>query len=329
MVTCVAQRGVPANQYRQPKQWPASPFTSFISSKHGCSTRKRRAGTRQRLRCKFGLVWVYNMKHVSCCTCLTCLCAWSCAWLLSVESKLESSRAKESSNETSNLELTKPLHLVSQEFLKKECAEGLKGRLSGIMRKLSVRQSDEESVIDLSGRTENRHDLRNTLKFFEDFTLKECALHGQHQSQPACRMSSSIPESVRNWPEGGIKPKGGADWLRDSASTKMKSSNSKSVKEEPISSVFLTLHKKSASEDIEGADWEIFSGGNSEGLAEPKDGSHHRHGLRATLKACSLKWRKSVKRLDKSLQDGSIPLQDCWHGDRNFSFFAEPTSLTW
>uniref|UniRef100_A0A7I4EBW2 HNH nuclease domain-containing protein n=1 Tax=Physcomitrium patens TaxID=3218 RepID=A0A7I4EBW2_PHYPA len=197
------------------------------------------------------------------------------------------------------------------EFLKKECAEGLKGRLSGIMRKLSVRQSDEESVIDLSGRTENRHDLRNTLKFFEDFTLKECALHGQHQSQPACRMSSSIPESVRNWPEGGIKPKGGADWLRDSASTKMKSSNSKSVKEEPISSVFLTLHKKSASEDIEGADWEIFSGGNSEGLAEPKDGSHHRHGLRATLKACSLKWRKSVKRLDKSLQDGSIPLQDC------------------
>ena len=190
-------------------------------------------------------------------------------------------------------------------------AEGFKGRLSGIMRKLSVKHTEEESVVDLSARTDNRHNLRTALKSFEDFKMKDGMLDENLASDSAS--GPVIPESVRNWPEGGIKPKGGADWYRDSASITVKSPHSRSVKEEPISNSVPAFHKKSQSEDIECGEWERFSSGNPGGLAlslDNKDGLYHKHSLRATLKACTLKWRKAAKRLDKPLQEGSIPLQE-------------------
>ncbi|KAG0583524.1 hypothetical protein KC19_3G143800 [Ceratodon purpureus] len=198
------------------------------------------------------------------------------------------------------------------DFFKKEGAEGLKGRLNGIMRKLSVKHTDEETVaVDLSARTDNRHNLRNALKSFEDFKMKD----GMPDEQPLSESASGsvIPESVRNWPEGGIKPRGGADWYRDSTSISVKSPHSRSVKEEPISNHIPVFHKKSQSEDIECGEWERFSSTNPDGLSlslDHKDGLHHKHGLRATLKACTLKWRKAAKKLDKPLQEGSIPLEE-------------------
>lgn len=183
------------------------------------------------------------------------------------------------------------------------------------MRKLSVKHADEESVTEPSARSDHRHDLRNALKSLEDFKMKDGTL--DEQSGSACGSNSGlvIPESVRNWPEGGIRPRGGADWYRDSASITVKSPHSRSVKEEPISTLIPALHKKSASEDtgIECVEWERFSTGNPEGFAlslDSKDVLHHKHGLRATLKACTLKWRKTAKKFDKPLQEGSIPLQE-------------------
>lgn len=180
------------------------------------------------------------------------------------------------------------------------------------MRKLSVKHTDEESgAVDLSARTDNRHNLRNALKSFEDFKMKDELLNEKLLSESAS--GAVIPESVRNWPEGGIKLKGGADWYRDSASITVKSPHSRSVKEEPISSHVPAFHKKSQSEDIEFGEWERFSSRNPDGLAlslDHKDGLHHKHGLRATLKACTLKWRKAAKKMDKPLQEGSIPLQE-------------------
>lgn len=198
----------------------------------------------------------------------------------------------------------------SPKLLKNGCAEDLKGRLSEIMRKLSVGNTGEESGVDLSRGPNNRLGLRNTSTSFEGFKLSDSSLHEHLQSESVCDITSSIPESVRNWPEGGIKPRGGADWYRDSSSNKVKTSYSKSVKDEPTLSHCLILHKKSVSEDMEGIDWERLSSGNSRALVDNKAGLHHRHGLRATIKACSLKWRRAAKRLDKPLQEGSIPLQE-------------------
>jgi hypothetical protein len=180
------------------------------------------------------------------------------------------------------------------------------------MRKLSVKHTDEESVaVDLSARTDNRQNLRDALKSFEEFKIKDGILNERSLSEAAG--GSVIPESVRNWPEGGIKATGGADWYRDSASITVKSPHSRSVKEEPISNYVPTIHKKSQSEDIECGEWERLSSGNPDGLAlslDYRDGLHHKHGLRATLKACTLKWRKAAKKLDKPLQEGSIPLEE-------------------
>lgn len=183
------------------------------------------------------------------------------------------------------------------------------------MRKLSVKHTDEESGTELSARSDHRHNLRNALKSLEDFKMKDGSLDEQPGSASGSTSGMVIPESVRNWPEGGIRPKGGADWYRDSASITVKSPHSRSVKEEPISMHIHAFHKKSASEDtgIECGEWEKFSSGNPEGFAlslDNKDGLHHRHGLRATLKACTLKWRKAAKKLDKPLQEGSIPLPE-------------------
>lgn len=181
------------------------------------------------------------------------------------------------------------------------------------MRKLSVKHTDEDSGTELSARSDHRHNLRNALKSLEDFKMKDGSLDDQLQSVSAGGLV--IPESVRNWPEGGVRPRGGADWYRDSASITVRSPHSRSVKEEPISNLIPALHKKSASEDtgIECGEWERFSCGNPEGFAlslDNKDGLHHKHGLRATLKACTLKWRKAAKKLDKPLQEGSIPLPE-------------------
>lgn len=201
----------------------------------------------------------------------------------------------------------------NDDFLKKESADGFKGRLSGIMRKLSVKNADEESCTgtEVSGKSDHRHNLRNALKSLEDFKMKDGCLDEQPGSATGSTSGLVIPESVRNWPEGGIKPKGGADWYRDSAIS-VKSPHSRSVKEEPISYQVSAFHKKSASEDT-GGEWERFSCGNPEGFAlslDHRDGLHHKHGLRATLKACTQKWRKAAKKLDKPLQEGSIPLQE-------------------
>lgn len=199
-----------------------------------------------------------------------------------------------------------------QEFLKKECADGLKGRLTGIMRKLSLKHTDEETVPENSARSDHRHDLRNALRSLEDFKMKDGGADEQPGSASGSTSGMVIPESVRNWPEGGIKPKGGADWYRDSALITVKSPHSRSVKEEPISSQIPAFHKKSASEDtgIECGEWERYSTGNPEGFGMSLDSRDHKHGLRATLKACTLKWRKAAKKLDRPLQEGSIPLPE-------------------
>lgn len=199
-----------------------------------------------------------------------------------------------------------------QEFLKKE--DGFKGRVSGLLRKLSVKHVEEEGGVDLSPRVDNRHNLRNALKSFEDFKLKDGKLEEEIQSDAASGISigSVIPESVRNWPEGGIKPKGGAEWYKDPSSITEKSPHSKSLKEDPVSTQTQTIHKKSVSEAAEALDFDNWSSGSQEGIYQAlkhKDGLHDKHGLRATLKACTLKWRKAVKKIDKPLQEGGIPLQ--------------------
>ena len=197
-----------------------------------------------------------------------------------------------------------------QEF-PKEGAEKHKGRWSGLIRKRGSKQMDEDYDDGSSPRTDNRHNLRNALKSFEDFKMndEDVEVDAEQDCSSVVSSTSIIPESVRNWPEGGIKAKGGVNWYQDTAVVTRRSQHSKSLKEHPVTIVIPNIHKRSVSEDDEVVKSQILnisSRGHSQ-VVEYGDGLglQHKHGLRASIKACTLKWRTAVR---KPLQEGGIPL---------------------
>ncbi|XP_024362815.1 uncharacterized protein [Physcomitrium patens] len=191
---------------------------------------------------------------------------------------------------------------------------GLKEQ-TDVVRKSTAKQTDYEVGLAMSPRADNRHNLRNALKSFEDFKMKDGMLdeHLHSGSESGASSSNSNPQSARQFLESDMELKGQVDRFNDAASITVKSSYSRSVKEESNSTQSSVFHKKSASEDIEIGDWEKYVSGGLDGLshsADLKDCLHPKHSLRATLKACTLKWKKAAKKLDKPLQEGCIPLQE-------------------
>ncbi|CAM6029808.1 unnamed protein product [Sphagnum balticum] len=217
-------------------------------------------------------------------------------------------------------------------FLRKEdAASKSKGRWGGLMRKLSVKHLDELYEEEPpTPQRDNRNNLRNALKSFEDFKMHEDIQ--ERQEAPAVAhvpegdggaspvMLQNIPESVKNWPEGGIRPKGGAGWYKHTNTKITKEAttataddqlhNSKSTQGESVNAAETTPPKFVEAGELDG-DEECDSSTDTTNhqFMDPNDGAS-KHRLRASLKACTSKWRRAVKKLDsKPLQEGCIPLQ--------------------
>jgi hypothetical protein len=201
------------------------------------------------------------------------------------------------------------------------------------MRKLSVKHLDELYEEEPpTPQRDNRNNLRNALKSFEDFKMHEDIQDRQEAPALVAHvpegdggatpvMLQNIPESVKNWPEGGIRPKGGAEWYKHTnTKTTMEATtvtaddqlhNSKSIQGESVNAAEAAPPKFVEADGLVDGDEECDSTTDSTNhqFMDPNDGAS-KHRLRASLKACTSKWRRAVKKLDsKPLQEGCIPLQ--------------------
>ncbi|CAK9219597.1 unnamed protein product [Sphagnum troendelagicum] len=213
----------------------------------------------------------------------------------------------------------------NHEFLRKDDATSKsKRRWGGLMRKLSVKHLDELYEEEPpSPQRDNRNNLRNALKSFEDFKMNgdiqekqedDVVVHGS--SEGADNKSSAIQSN----PELAKPTKGGG-----AADDNKQLKSSKSIWDNHVNSnnagsdSWELMSKMGA--EVEGDDKgheeceNIESSTNqySQLFMDSKDGAAaaaSKHRIRASLKACTLKWRKAVRKHEsKPSLDGCASLQ--------------------
>jgi hypothetical protein len=223
-----------------------------------------------------------------------------------------------------------------QDLLKRvgdDSLEMRKGFWGGLLRKKSVKHPSEQSLPNqLEGESDNvfplppvqRHPeedphtaINSLAKVTSDgFYLDELRTSSKANGRLWLPGSTtSIPESVENWPDGNrLDKQGAADYCDNKSRLKLAknfydtTTVQLSKEEKEIAAYMLDNHiyigslPRSLSNVDEVTETESLSSNNPDfQMLEEKDLS--KSGLRASIKAATLVWRKAVKKLESKLQD--------------------------
>ncbi|KAH9531318.1 hypothetical protein CY35_19G032400 [Sphagnum magellanicum] len=223
-----------------------------------------------------------------------------------------------------------------QDLLKRvrdDSMEMRKGFWGGLLRKKSVKHPSEQSPPNqLEGESDNvfplppvqRHPeedphtaINSLAKVTSDgFYLDELRTSSKANGRLWLPGSTtSIPESVENWPDGSrLDKQGAADYCDNKSRLKLAknfydtTTVQLSKEEKEIAAYMLDNHiyigslPRSLSNVDEVTETESLSSNNPDfQMLEEKDLS--KSGLRASIKAATLVWRKAVKKLESKLQD--------------------------